>query len=220
VPGGAGVSVHAAARAPVRAGRTWRLQDPELLVFDLAAMALAAAVAFAVARAPLGSGDYGQWLMVSRFFTGEDIPEYRNAWGVAPLIPMFLAAVRFVTGDPYVALNVVRVTLIVALVLSFYVAAGALFRSRGAGLLAAVFAVIVTDRFMDLVAFGGRAHGRLRPLAERRPEVAHGGAPALAGGGRPRRRAGLLARRPRAREQRLRDEPCQPELPRARPPLP
>ena len=110
------MTVHAAtgSRAGAgRAGRTWRLQDPELLVFDLAAVALAAAVAFAVARAPLGSGDYGQWLMVSRFFLGEDIPDYRNAWGVAPLIPMFLAAVRFVTGDPYVALNVVRVTLIV-----------------------------------------------------------------------------------------------------------
>lgn len=137
-------------------GARWTAElDFRALAFDVVAIAFAMAVAFAVARAPIGSGDYGQWLMVSRFFTGEDVPSYRSLTALAPLVPLLLAIIRVPVSDPVLALNVLRVLLVFALVLSFYAAGGSIFRSRAAGLWSAVFPAVLTNQFLEMLAFGG-----------------------------------------------------------------
>ena len=77
--------------------------------------AVLAGRAFALAVTPIGSGDYGQWLMVSRRFLGESVPAYRSLSEVPPLVPMLLAGIRAVVHDPFVSLHVVATVLLVAL---------------------------------------------------------------------------------------------------------
>lgn len=122
---------------------------------DIATAGVIAVIAFAIARLPLVSGDYGQWLMVSRYFSGDSVPGYRDAWAVAPLVPALLAVFRVVLGDPVAALQVLRVLLIVGLLAAFYACGVSLFRWRAAGMLAVVFGVALTSRFLELFAFGG-----------------------------------------------------------------
>ena len=125
------------------------------LVVDVAALGLAASVAYALVRMPIGSGDYGQWLMLSRFYSGQDVPDYRQALSVPPVVPLLLAAIRALISDPVVALQAFRGILGAAFVLSFYLAGTAIFRQRVAGFLSAVIGFLVTDRLLELFAFGG-----------------------------------------------------------------
>ncbi len=100
-------------------------------------------------------GDYGQWLMTSRFFLGEDVPAYRNVLALPPLVPLLIAAVRTVVADPQIALQVVTVATLAGLAGSYYVFGRLVLHSRVLGALSVAFALLVTDRFLELLAFGG-----------------------------------------------------------------
>ena len=121
----------------------------------LVAAAVVAGVALAIARTPIGSGDYGQWLMVSRLYLGESVPAYRALSDVPPVVPLLLAGVRTVIPDPIAALHAFALILVVALGLSFYLLGSLALGSRWAGALAVVIGLLVSDRFTDLFAFGG-----------------------------------------------------------------
>jgi hypothetical protein len=122
----------------------------------LALLFIVAAVAFVVGRMPIdGRGDYGQWLMTSRYYLGQDVPDYRTITALPPLIPFLLAALRVMVPDPGAALQVFNVALLLALVASVYLVASTVFADRLAGLFAIALAFLVTDRFLELFAFGG-----------------------------------------------------------------
>jgi hypothetical protein len=104
---------------------------------------------------PIGSGDYGQWLMASRYYLGEQLPDYRSIDVLPPVIPFSLAVLRLVISDPFAALHVFGVLLLLGVVASVYAVAAAIFTSRAASILAVVLAFLVTDRFLELFAFGG-----------------------------------------------------------------
>ena len=125
---------------------------PELL----ALLFIAATVLFVVARMPIdGRGDYGQWLMTSRYYLGQTVPDYRSITALPPLIPFLLALTRIVIPDPGIALQAFNVGMLLALVASVYLVASAVFADRAAGLFAVALAFLVTDRFLELFAFGG-----------------------------------------------------------------
>ena len=109
-----------------------------------------------VAATPIaGRGDYGQWLMTSRYYLGQTVPDYRSISALPPLVPVLLSALRLVVADPVVALQIFNVLLLGGLVGSFYLAGVALFESRFIGLLAVAIGMLITDRFLELFAFGG-----------------------------------------------------------------
>ncbi len=109
-----------------------------------------------VATTPIvGRGDYGQWLMTSRYYLGQEVPDYRTISALPPLVPLLLSAVRLVVPDPVAALQTFNVLMLGALVASFYLVGVALFEGRILGLLAVAIGLLVTDRFLELFAFGG-----------------------------------------------------------------
>jgi len=121
----------------------------------VAAAGLALVVGMIIATTPIGSGDYGQWLMVSRAFSGEATPGYRALAGVPPIVPLAIAWAKDWLGDPVVALRAVAFAIALGLTAAFYAAGAALDGRRLTGLISAVIAVLVTDRFLELFAFGG-----------------------------------------------------------------
>jgi hypothetical protein len=122
----------------------------------LALLFIGAAVVFVVARMPIdGRGDYGQWLMTSRYYLGEHVPDYRTITALPPLIPFLLAATRVLIPDAGSALQVFNLVLLLALVASVYLVASVVFADRTAGLFAVALAFLVTDRYLELFAFGG-----------------------------------------------------------------
>lgn len=137
-----------------RAGRIGlpgiRPTDPLLLTITVLA-----GVMLVVASTSLGSGDYGQWLMAARPFNGLTVPEYRAAAAVPPVVPYLLAVVVGAVGDALIAVRLFAVLILCALGVGAYVAGATLFRSRQAGLLSTVLALVVVDQFLDLLAFGG-----------------------------------------------------------------
>ncbi|MEA2674703.1 MAG: hypothetical protein QOI92_1895 [Chloroflexota bacterium] len=112
-------------------------------------------VAGLVALTPIGSGDYGQWLMVSRAMSGASAPDYRSLADVPPLVPLIIAFLAQLTGDGTTALHLTAFLLVAALGAAFLAAGWAVDNRPMTGVLAAVFALLVTDRFLDLLAFGG-----------------------------------------------------------------
>ena len=129
---------------------------PAALPHILGLVVLAATVAFVVGRMPIdGRGDYGQWLMTSRYYLGQEVPDYRTITALPPLIPFLLAGLRVVIPDPGAALQTFNVILLLALVASIYLVASTVFVDRLAGLFAVALAFLVTDRFLELFAFGG-----------------------------------------------------------------
>ena len=61
----------------------------------LALLLIGATLAFLVARMPIdGRGDYGQWLMTSRSYLGQTVPDYRTITALPPLSQFPLAAAR------------------------------------------------------------------------------------------------------------------------------
>lgn len=104
---------------------------------------------------PIGSGDYGQWLMASRYYLGEQLPDYRSIDVLPPVIPFSLAVLRLVITDPFAAVHIFGVLLLLGVVASVYAVAAAIFTNRAASILAVVLAFLVTDRFLELFAFGG-----------------------------------------------------------------
>jgi hypothetical protein len=93
--------------------------------------------------------------MTSRFYLGQNVPDYRSITALPPLIPFLLAATRLIIPDPGIALQVFNLGLLLAMVASVYLVASALFADRVAGLFAVALAFLVTDRFLELFAFGG-----------------------------------------------------------------
>jgi len=104
---------------------------------------------------PIGSGDYGQWLMASRYYLGEQLPDYRSIDVLPPVIPFSLAVLRLAITDPFAALHIFGVLLLLGVVASVYAVAAAIFNNRAASILAVVLAFLVTDRFLELFTFGG-----------------------------------------------------------------
>lgn len=111
--------------------------------------------AWVLATAAIGSGDYGQWLMTARPYLGELIPDYRAASAVPPVTPLLLSFVVRLAGDPAQGIHLFAVVLLLALGLSAYATGSTLFGTRMAGLLASIGALLLTDRFLELFAFGG-----------------------------------------------------------------
>jgi len=137
--------------------RAGRVGLPHLQPSDpfLITLAVLAGLVLVVGSTSLGSGDYGQWLMAARAFNDLSVPDYRAAGAVPPVVPFVLAQLVSLLGDALVAIQVFAVLILCALGASAYVAATTLFRSRRAGLLATVLALVVVDQFLDLFAFGG-----------------------------------------------------------------
>lgn len=121
----------------------------------VAAGGFALVVAWLVLTTPIGSGDYGQWLMASRPYSGLSTPEYRALGGVPPIVPLAIAAARAMLDDPVLALHVVAFGIVLGLVAGFYAAGASIGRHRLSGLAAAVIGLLMTDRFLELMAFGG-----------------------------------------------------------------
>jgi hypothetical protein len=115
-----------------------------------------AGVALIAATTPIAArGDYGQWLMTSRFYLGQDVPDYRTITALPPVIPALLALIRVAVPDPVMALQVINVVLLVGIGIGFYLAGALVLGSRWAGAFGAVIGLLVTDRFLELFAFGG-----------------------------------------------------------------
>lgn len=132
--------------------RTLLTLHPEAV--DLATLGAALVVVWALAGAPM-SGDFGQWLMVSRFYAGESIPDYREPLAVAPLVPAFLGFLKTVLNDPIGALEILRMLLAFGLAAGLYAAGRAFFQARLAGLFAVVLGFGATPHVLELYAFGG-----------------------------------------------------------------
>jgi hypothetical protein len=144
----------AAIRLPVLPMAALASVAPGALAARLIA-ALLAGAALVVATMELGSGDYGQWLMAARPYLGLDIPSYRAAATVPPLVPAVLALVQQLTGDPVAALRLLLALLVAGLGGAAALAGAAFFRNAVAALLAAAGCLLLSDRFLDLFAFGG-----------------------------------------------------------------
>jgi hypothetical protein len=121
----------------------------------LVALAVGAGLMLLILATPTASGDYGQWLMTSRYYLGQSVPEYRNIAALPPLVPLLLAAIRLFVPDPLVALHLLNGLLLTGLGASFYLLGALALRSRWAGALSVVMGLFVTDRFLELFAFGG-----------------------------------------------------------------
>lgn len=125
------------------------------LVLELLVAAIIVGCASVLAVAELGSGDYGQWLMAARPYLGEQIPAYRLDAAVPPVVPAILASIASVVPDRVAALHIVALLLLVGMGLAAYVCAANLFRSRLSGVAAVAAALLLTDAFLELFAFGG-----------------------------------------------------------------
>jgi hypothetical protein len=139
--------------APARAEvRTMEPRVGPLLI----AAALVAGLALVLASTPIvARGDYGQWLMASRYYLGESVPGYRSIPALPPFVPIALAAIQLVARDPVMALQVMNIVLMVGLAMSLFSAGAALGRSAVVGLLSVAIGFLVTDRYLELFAFGG-----------------------------------------------------------------
>jgi len=122
----------------------------------LIVLSIVAGIAFVGAITPIaGRGDFGQWLMASRYYQGLDVPAYRSIGALPPLVPVLLAGLHVVIPDPVIALQAFTFGMLVALGASFYVVGTVLLRNRVGGVLSVVGALLITDRFLELLAFGG-----------------------------------------------------------------
>ena len=119
-------------------------------------MAVLAGLTIALLIAPIaGRGDYGQWLMTARYYMGESVPGYRVIPALPPLVPMTMAAIHTILPDPIATLQATNALILVALGVSFYLLGRWLFASPATGAFAVVAGLLVTDRYIELFAFGG-----------------------------------------------------------------
>jgi hypothetical protein len=121
----------------------------------LVALTVGGGLMLLILATPTASGDYGQWLMTSRYYLGQEVPDYRVISSLPPLVPLLLAAIRLVVPDPLVALHLLNGFLLAGLAASFYLLGALVLGSRWAGALSVVMGLFVTDRFLELFAFGG-----------------------------------------------------------------
>jgi hypothetical protein len=121
----------------------------------LVALAVGAGVLLLVVTTSPANSDSGQWLMASRFYLGQQVPDYRTISALPPLVPMLLAAIQVLIPDPIVALHLLNAVLIAGLAISFYLLGSLVLDSRWAGALSLVIGLVASDRFLELFAFGG-----------------------------------------------------------------
>jgi hypothetical protein len=137
----------------------WRASLPSASLDEhapvLVALAVGGGLMLLILATPTASGDYGQWLMTSRYYLGQGVPDYRAISSLPPLVPLLLTAIRLVVPDPLVALHLLDALLLAALGASFYLLGALVLGSRWAGALSVVIGLFVTDRFLELFAFGG-----------------------------------------------------------------
>jgi hypothetical protein len=119
-----------------------------------AAIGVAVVVAHLVGSTAIGGGDYGQWLMVSRGFSGLATPAYRDLSQVPPLAPALIALLRLLLGDAILALHVLAGVVVGAMGFALYLAGWAVGRRSITGLLAVILGLLVSDQYLDLLAFG------------------------------------------------------------------
>ncbi len=112
-------------------------------------------IAALVASTAIGSGDYGQWLMVSRAFGGETTPAYRALADVPPLVPTMIALLAGWVGNPVLALHLLGFVIVAGLGGAFFAIGRAVDGRTATGLLAVILGLLVTDRYLELLAFGG-----------------------------------------------------------------
>lgn len=125
------------------------------LVPVLLALAVVAGLTLLLSLRPIGSGDYGQWLMTSRYYLGVNVPEYREVSALPPAVPLLLALIRVFVADPLVALHLLSALILVALGSALYLAGSLLLRNAWAGAVTLAVSLVITDRFIELFAFGG-----------------------------------------------------------------
>lgn len=121
----------------------------------IAAGGIVLIIAALVASTAIGSGDYGQWLMVSRAFGGATTPAYRALSDVPPLMPTMIALIAGWVGNPVLALHLVGFAIVAGLGGAFFAIGRAVDGRTSTGLLAVVLGLLVTDRYLELLAFGG-----------------------------------------------------------------
>jgi len=132
-----------------RAGQAGSLNAPLI-----AAIGVAIVMALLVGSTAIGSGDYGQWLMVSRGFNNLDTPAYRDLTQVPPLAPALIALLHGILGEPTLALRAAGAITVGAMGGALAFAGWAVAGRWTAGLLAAVLGLLVSDQYLDLLAFG------------------------------------------------------------------
>ncbi|MEO8468922.1 MAG: hypothetical protein ABI573_04560 [Chloroflexota bacterium] len=112
-------------------------------------------IAVLVATTAIGSGDYGQWLMVSRAFGGATTPAYRALGDVPPLVPTLIALIAGWVGNPVLALHLVGFVIVAGLGGALFAVGRAVDGRTATGLVAVILGLLVTDRYLELLAFGG-----------------------------------------------------------------
>jgi hypothetical protein len=138
---------------PNRIAFPWRSAD--LVPFAIFA-SVAVGLSVLLGSLPIdGRGDYGQWLMTSRYYLGQSVPDYRTVSALPPLIPILLAGVRSVVPDAGTALQIFTVLLLLTFAVSLYLVGWVLMSSQLGGLFAVALGLVVSDRFLELFAFGG-----------------------------------------------------------------
>lgn len=126
------------------------------LVVVLMALGAIAAIGLVAATTPItGRGDFGQWLMTSRYYLGQEVPDYRVVTALPPLVPVLLAGAQSVFTDPIVALQVVNFVVLFGLGFSFFVLGAVFLRQAIGGLACVAAALLITDRYLELLSFGG-----------------------------------------------------------------
>ena len=120
----------------------------------IAAAGVVLIVAALVGSTVIGSGDYGQWLMVSRGLGGLSTPAYRDLADVPPLVPGLIALLHGWLADPILALRAVALVITAAAGVALYAAGRALDGRSATGLTAVVLGLLVTDQYLQLLAFG------------------------------------------------------------------
>ena len=120
----------------------------------VAAVGVAIVAAVLVGSTAIGGGDYGQWLMVSRGFSGLGTPGYRDLSQVPPLVPALIALAHGGVGDPMLALRVVGALIVAAMAGALYLAGWAVSGRSTTALVAVVLGLLVSDQFLQLLSFG------------------------------------------------------------------
>jgi hypothetical protein len=143
-------------RRPVTAARMagGRWDRPLLLLMTAA---LVAGLGLTVIQGmPIpGSADQGQWLMTTRYYLHEPLPGYREVSALPPLIPASLALVRGIVGDPILTLRIFNLMLLMGISAGFAFLGFNLFRTREAAFASVLVPLLLSDRFQELLAFGG-----------------------------------------------------------------
>ncbi len=121
----------------------------------IAAAGVAVIVALLVGWTAIGSGDYGQWLMVSRGFGGLSTPAYRDLSDVPPMVPVAISVLHGWLGDPILALHATGFLIVGGMGAALYAAGLAIDGRSVTGLVAVVLGLLVSDQYLGLLAFGG-----------------------------------------------------------------